>query len=66
MPCIGCTEPQFPFFDLAPGTVFKTQKVLGSIPKEVPAGIDPLSYSTHAAVARAVAPKWAKEAMFVP
>lgn len=66
MPCIGCTEPQFPFFDLAPGTVFKTQKVFGSIPKEVPTGIDPLSYSTHAAVARAVAPKWAKEAMFVP
>lgn len=66
MPCIGCTEPQFPFFDLAPGTVFKTQKVLGSIPKEVPQGSDPLSYSVHAAMARAVAPKWAKEDMFVP
>lgn len=66
MPCIGCTEPQFPFFDLAPGTVFKTQKVLGSIPKEVPSGSDPLSYSIHAAVARAAAPKWAKEEMFVP
>ena len=25
MPCLGCTEPEFPFFDLAPGTVFKTQ-----------------------------------------
>ncbi|MEK3643750.1 hydrogenase small subunit [Aeribacillus sp. FSL M8-0235] len=66
MPCIGCTEPQFPFFDLAPGTVFKTQKVLGSIPKEVPQGTDPLSYSVNAALARAVAPKWAKEDMFVP
>src|SRR5690606_38419879 len=66
MPCIGCTEPQFPFFDLAPGTVFKTQKVLGSIPREMPKGIDAVSYSTHAAIARAVAPKWAREAMFVP
>ena len=33
MPCTGCTEPEFPFFDLAPGTVFKTQKIAGSIPK---------------------------------
>jgi NiFe hydrogenase small subunit HydA len=66
MPCIGCTEPQFPFFDLAPGTVFKTQKILGSIPKEVPQDSDPLSYSVNAALARAVAPKWAKEDMFVP
>lgn len=66
MPCIGCTEPQFPFFDLAPGTVFKTQKVFGSIPKEVPQDSDPLSYSVHAAVARTAAPKWAKEDMFVP
>lgn len=66
MPCIGCTEPQFPYFDLAPGTVFKTQKVLGSIPKEVPTGTDPLSYSVNAAMARAVAPKLAKEDMFVP
>ncbi len=24
MPCIGCTEPEFPFYDLKPGTVFKT------------------------------------------
>ncbi|HEY1890986.1 MAG TPA: hypothetical protein VGG63_11305 [Steroidobacteraceae bacterium] len=24
MPCLGCTEPEFPFSDLAPGTVFKT------------------------------------------
>ena len=34
-PCYGCTEPEFPHFDLAPGTVFKTQKVAGVIPKEV-------------------------------
>ncbi|WP_303800999.1 hydrogenase [Alicyclobacillus macrosporangiidus] len=66
MPCIGCTEPQFPFFDLAPGTVFKTQKIFGSIPKEVPKDSDPLSYSVTAALARAAAPKWAREDMFVP
>ena len=28
-PCYGCTEPEFPHFDLAPGTLFKTQKVAG-------------------------------------
>ena len=40
MPCTGCTEPEFPFFDLAPGTVFKTQKISGVIPQEVPEGTD--------------------------
>jgi Ni,Fe-hydrogenase I large subunit len=25
MPCIGCTEPEFPFFDLAPGTVGRVE-----------------------------------------
>ena len=39
MPCMGCTEPEFPFFDLAPGTVFKTQTVMG-VPKELPLGVD--------------------------
>lgn len=34
MPCIGCTEPQFPFFDLAPGTVFKTQKFSAQFQKK--------------------------------
>ena len=32
-PCYGCTEPEFPHFDLAPGTLFKTQKVAGVIPR---------------------------------
>ena len=36
MPCTGCTEPEYPFFDLAPGTVFKTQKVSGSSREEMP------------------------------
>ncbi|OAN48373.1 hydrogenase [Chloroflexus islandicus] len=65
MPCTGCTEPEFPFFDLAPGTVFKTQKISGAIPKEVPTGTDPVSYMALAAAARVAAPKWAKEDMFV-
>ncbi len=65
MPCVGCTEPQFPYFDLMPGTVFKTQKIFGVIPKETPEGTDPLSYTMHAAAARAASPKWAKEDMFV-
>ncbi|MEZ5257935.1 MAG: hypothetical protein R2705_13870 [Ilumatobacteraceae bacterium] len=65
MPCIGCTEPEFPFMDLAPGTVFKTQKVNGIIPKEVPEGTDHLTYMAHAAAARVAAPAWSKEDMFV-
>lgn len=65
MPCIGCTEPEFPFMDLAPGTVFKTQKVNGIIPKEVPEGTDHLTYMAQAATARVAAPAWSKEDMFV-
>ncbi|MEL6151850.1 MAG: hydrogenase [Chloroflexota bacterium] len=65
MPCTGCTEPEFPFFDLAPGTVFKTQKISGSIPKEVPEGTDHVTYMAHAAAARVAAPDWSKEDMFV-
>ena len=65
MPCTGCTEPEFPFFDLAPGTVFKTQKIAGSIPKELPTGTDHVTYMAHAAAARVAAPQWSKEDMFV-
>ena len=65
MPCIGCTEPQFPHHDLMPGTVFKTQKLFGVIPREVPTGTDAISYSLGAAISRATAPKWATEDMFV-
>ena len=35
MPCTGCTEPEFPFYDLKPGTVFKTQKISGTIPERL-------------------------------
>ena len=64
-PCTGCTEPNWPHYDLAPGTVFKTQKVLGVVPRDVPKGTDPLSYTLHAAAARAAAPEWSKEDIFV-
>ena len=65
MPCIGCTEPQFPHHDLAVGTVFKTPLAFDVVPKELPEGTDPISYSAQAALARAVAPKWAQEDLFV-
>ncbi len=65
MPCTGCTEPEFPFYDLAPGTVFKTQKISGVIPKDVPEGTDHVTYMAHAAAARVAAPQWSKEDIFV-
>ncbi|MDX2194181.1 MAG: hydrogenase [Gemmatimonadales bacterium] len=65
MPCTGCTEPEYPHGQLAPGTVFKTQKISGTIPKEVPTGTDHVTYMAHAAAARIAAPQWTKEDMFV-
>jgi uptake hydrogenase small subunit len=64
MPCIGCTEPEFPFFDLAPGTVFKTQTVMG-IPKDLPLGVDKSGYFKLSAAAKAAAPAWAEDDIFV-
>ena len=64
MPCMGCTEPEFPFFDLAPGTVFKTQTVMG-VPKDMPAGVDKKGYLALTAAAKNAAPKWAEEDIFV-
>ncbi len=64
MPCLGCTEPEFPFFDLAPGTVFKTQTVMG-IPKDMPLGVDKTGYVKLAAAAKAAAPAWAEDDIFV-
>jgi len=64
MPCIGCTEPEFPFFDLAPGPVFKTQTIMG-IPKDLPAGVDKSGYFKLSAAAKAAAPAWAEEDIFV-
>jgi NiFe hydrogenase small subunit HydA len=65
MPCLGCTEPEFPFHELRPGTVFKTQKISGTIPKELQPGTDHVSYMAHAAAARIAAPKWTKDDIFV-
>jgi uptake hydrogenase small subunit len=64
MPCLGCTEPEFPFHDLAPGTVFKTQTVMG-VPKELPIGVDKSSYIKYTGAAKAASPAWAEEDMFV-
>ena len=64
MPCIGCTEPEFPHHDLAPGTVFATPTTLG-LPNEVPPGMTKRSYLTVTAAGKGNAPEWAKEDMFV-
>ncbi len=60
MPCIGCTEPEFPFFDLAPGTVFKSQTVMG-IPRDLPQGLDRAGYVQMTTAAKAAAPAWAED-----
>lgn len=64
MPCIGCTEPEFPFYDLAPGTVFKTQTVMG-VPKDMPDGIDRAGYVKLTIAAKAIVPKWSEGDYFV-
>jgi len=64
-PLPGCTEPNFPADDLMPGTVFKTVKVSGVIPKDLPTGADSLTYMAAAAAARISAPQWSREDMFV-
>ena len=43
-PCLGCTEPGFPHNDLVKGSVFKSMKYLGFLPKEVPTGETKLGY----------------------
>jgi NiFe hydrogenase small subunit HydA len=64
MPCIGCTEPEFPFFDLAPGTVFKTQTVMG-IPRDLPDGVQKDGYMKLTVAAKAASPAWVEEDIFV-
>ena len=64
MPCLGCTEPEFPFYDLAPGSVFKTQTVMG-VPKDLPSGVSNIGYVKLTAAAKAAAPAWAEEDIFV-
>lgn len=55
-PCIGCTEPEFPHHDLAKGTVFKTPKHFGLLPKEVPHGEGKLTYYFRAGLEKLVLP----------
>ncbi len=43
-PCLGCTEPGFPHHDLKKGSVFKTMKYLGLVPREAPEGATPLGF----------------------
>ena len=64
MPCIGCTEPEFPHHDLAPGTVFATPTTLG-LPNEVPPGMSKRTYLTMVAAGKGSAPQWAKDDIFV-
>ncbi len=63
MPCLGCTEPEFPFHDLMPGTVFKTQTIMG-VPKELPTGVNKKDYALLSVVAKDAAPAWAEEDIF--
>ena len=49
--CIGCTEPEFPHHDLAPGTVFATPTTLG-LPNEVPPGMSKRTYLTMVAAGK--------------
>jgi hydrogenase small subunit len=65
MPCLGCTEPEFPFSDLAPGTVFKTQTLMG-VPRTLPTGVDKLSYVKMMAIAKSAAPRWIEDDLFNP
>jgi hydrogenase small subunit len=65
MPCLGCTEPEFPHSDLAPGTVFKTQTFMG-VPRTLPTGIDRAGYVKMMTVAKAAAPRWAEHDIFIP
>lgn len=53
-PCLGCTEPDFPHHDLAKGSVLKTMKYLGFLPKEVPSGSNKMIYYTRAGFEKAM------------
>ncbi len=64
MPCIGCTEPEFPFFELEPGTVFKSQTVMG-VPRDLPDGLNKPGYIQLTTAAKEAAPAWAEQDIFV-
>ncbi|YAI82122.1 MAG: hydrogenase [cyanobacterium endosymbiont of Rhopalodia sterrenbergii] len=64
MPCLGCTEPEFPFYDLKPGTVFKTRTVMG-VPKDLPPQINKKDYAVMTVMAKNTSPSWADDDMFI-
>lgn len=53
-PCLGCTEPGFPHHDLAKGSIFKTFKYLGFLPKEVATGENKLSHYFKSGVGKII------------
>lgn len=53
-PCLGCTEPGFPHHDLKKGSIFKTMKYLGFVPREIPDGASRLGYYTKTSATRAL------------
>jgi hypothetical protein len=61
MPCLGCTEPEFPFMDLAPGTVFKTTRSTGSSPKRCRRNRSPHLHGTRRRSGKVAAPEWSKK-----
>jgi NiFe hydrogenase small subunit HydA len=65
MPCIGCTEPEFPFYELAPGTVFKTYFLEAGVPRELPRGMGAEGYIKLTTSAKASKPSWAEDDIFV-
>lgn len=65
MPCLGCTEPEFPHNDLAKGTIFRTPTAMG-VPVELPTGSDKKRYVAYSAAAKAAAPEWVERDLFLP
>lgn len=60
-PCLGCTEPGFPHNDLEKGSIFKTMKYLGYLPKEIPEGDNKLMYYFKSSLDKILPPSTKKE-----
>ncbi len=56
-PCLGCTEPGFPHHDLKKGSIFKTMKYLGFLPKDIPIGDNALQYYFKAGIGKVIGTK---------
>ena len=53
-PCLGCTEPGFPHFDLKKGSIFRTMKYLGFLPADIPKGDNLIQYYFKAGIGKVV------------